>query len=140
MDVKTITLHADSVAESLKVTLQQMAQGLADDVNEQNVRVSEALTRTIEKIDAAQAARDSAVVKDVAAKLSVLRQEIVDIGKERDNAVEAAIESAVFGVTASYKAAVSELHGKFTDEIAAACKSNFDTLAARIRGVSGGRA
>ena len=135
MDRPTLKARAKDVSATLASFLQAQADALADDQEEQNVRLAAALRSNSEKLDERQSARDSSVISDVAAKTKALREDIERFGAERDDATGKSISAAVDQALATLREEQRIHRREGTEEIAVAVRSNFEALEAMIRGV-----
>ena len=96
MDRPTLKARAKDVSATLASFLQAQADALADDQEEQNVRLAAALRANSDKLDERQSARDSSGHQsDVAAKTKALRDDVQRFGAERDAATVMSISAAV---------------------------------------------
>ena len=135
MDRPTLKARAKDVSATLASFLQAQADALADDQEEQNVRLAAALRSNSEKLDERQSARDSSVISDVAAKTKALREDVERFGAERDAATGKSISAAVDQALATLREEQRIHRREITEEIAVAVRSNFEALEAMIRGV-----
>ena len=86
MDRPTLKARAKDVSATLSAFLEAQADALADEQEEQNVRLAGQLRANSESLDKRQSARDSQVISDVAAKTKALQDDVQRFGVERDEA------------------------------------------------------
>ena len=135
MDIQRLKAQAESAGETLQSYLRAMADALEAEQTEYSVRQSEALRAADEKIDIKQAARDSAVISDVAAKLKALRDEVSKLTAELDSAAVSRMEAGDTQLHAKVRADIAKARAEVTEEIATAVRSTHDVLMAEIRGM-----
>ena len=137
MDQNVLKIRAAEVAESLRSFLQAAAGSLAEDQEEQAIRLEASLRSTEASLDKRQSERDSQVLADVASKNQCIREDVKHFGAERDTAQASLLEGAVDHAMATIRSEMADQHKEITEEIAAAVRSNFEILMAEIRGVGG---
>ena len=135
MDRASLKQRAQDVSATLSAFLQHISDAVADEQEEQNVRLTEQLRSNSEGLDSRQSSRDSQVISDVAAKTKALREDVKRFGAERDEATAKSISAAVDQLAATLREEQVAQRGEITEEIAAAVRSNFETLEAMIRGL-----
>ena len=135
MDIQRLKAQAESAGQTLQSYLRCVAEALETEQTEYSVGQSEALRQADDKIDAKQAARDSAVISDVAAKLKALRDEVSKLTAELDAAAVSRMQAGDHQVLATMRADVAKARAEVTEEIATAVRSTHDVLMAEIRGM-----
>ena len=135
MDRPTLKARARDVSATLSAFLQTLADALADEQEEQNVRLAEQLRVNSNNLDERQSARDSSVISDVASKTKALRDDVQRFGAERDEATAKSITAAIDQLAAILREERSSDHREITEEIAVANRSTYETLEAMIREV-----
>ena len=135
MDIQRLKAQAESAGQTLQSYLRAVADALETEQAEYSVRQSEALRAADDKIDTKQAARDSAVISDVASKLKALRDEVSKLTAELDSAAVSRMQAGDAQVQATVRADIAKARAEVTDEIATAVRSTHDTLMAEIRGM-----
>ena len=135
MDRVTLKARAKDVSATLSAFLQAQADAVADEQEEQNVRLAEQLRVNSDKLDKHQSARDSQVISDVAAKTKALHDDVNRFGAERDDAIALSITAAVDQLAATLREEQRIHRREITEEIAVAVRSNFEALEALIQGI-----
>ena len=135
MDRVSLKQRALDVSATLSGFLQSQADALADEQEEQNVRLAANLRSNSEKLDERQSARDSAVISDVAAKTKALRDDVQRFGAERDEATSKSITAAGEQLAATLREERAVHRREITEEIAVANRATYETLEAMIRQV-----
>ena len=135
MDRISLKARAQDVSATLSSFLQAQADALADEQEEQNVRLAEQLRVNSNGLDERQSARDSAVISDVAAKTKAQREDVQRFGAERDEASAKSITAADDQVLATLREEQRIHRREITEEIAVANRANFEALEAMIREV-----
>ena len=135
MDRATLKARAKDVSATLSAFLQVQADALADEQEEQNVRLSEQLRVNSDKLDKHQSARDSQVISDITDKTKALRDDVQRFGAERDDASGKSLSAAVDQAIATLREEQRIHRREITEEIAVAVRSNFEALEAMIRGI-----
>ena len=135
MDRVTLKARAKDVSATLSAFLQVLADAVADEQEEQNVRLAEQLRVNSDKLDKHQSARDSQVISDVAAKTKALHDDVNRFGAERDDAIALSITAAVDQLAATLREEQRIHRREITEEIAVAVRSNFEALEALIQGI-----
>ena len=135
MDRISLKARAQDVSATLSSFLQAQADALADEQEEQNVRLAEQLRVNSNGLDERQSARDSAVISDVAAKTKALREDVQRFGVERDEATAKSVGASFSQAIATLREEQRIHRREITEEIAVAVRSNFEALEAMIRGM-----
>ena len=135
MDRVSLKQRAGDVSATLSNFLQAQADALADEVEEQNVRLAANLRSNSEKLDERQSARDSQVISDVAAKTKALQDDVQRFGVERDEATGKSIGAAFSQAMATLREEQVVHRREVTEEIAVANRATFEALEALIRGM-----
>ena len=135
MDRPTLKARAQDVSATLSAFLQALADALADEQEEQDIRLAEQLRFNSEKLDKHQSARDSQVISDISEKTKALHDDVQRFGAERDAATAKSITAAVDQLAATLREEQRIRRRETTEEIAAAVRSNFEALEAMIRGI-----
>ena len=135
MDRVSLKQRAGDVSVTLSSFLQAQADALADEVEEQNVRLAANLRSNSEKLDERQSARDSQVISDVAAKTKALHDDVQRFGAERDEAAAKSLTAAVDQLAATLREEQRIHRREITEEIAVANRATFESLEALIRGM-----
>ena len=135
MDRVSLKARAQDVSATLSAFLQAQADALADEQEEQNVRLAANLRSNSEKLDQRQSARDSSVISDVAAKTKALRDDVQRFGAERDEATTKSISAAVDQAMATLREEQRIHRREITEEIALANRATYEALEAMIRGI-----
>ena len=135
MDRVSLKQRAGDVSATLSSFLQAQADALADEQEEQNVRLAANLRSNSEKLDERQSARDSAVISDVAAKTKALHDDVQRFGAERDEAAAKSLTAAVDQLAATLREEQRIHRREITEEIAVANRATYESLEALIRGI-----
>ena len=135
MDRASLKQRALDVAATLSGFLQSVADAVADEQEEQDVRLTEHLRSNSERLDERQSSRDSQVISDVAAKTKALRDDVQRFGVERDAATAKSISAADDQVLATLREELVVHRREMTEETAVAVRSTYEALEAMIRGV-----
>ena len=133
MDRVSLKQRALDVSATLSGFLQSQADALADEQEEQNVRLAANLRSNSEKLDERQSARDSQVISDVAAKTKALRDDVQRFGAERDEATAKSISAAVDQLAATLREEMRANRREITEEITVANRATYEALQAMIR-------
>lgn len=133
MDIQALSTRADAVGEDLKRTIKAIAIETAAAQNEQDVRVGDGLRAAREKMDVAQAARDSQVLTDVATRLTALRDEVKELTDTLDKGHTAEREAGDRKVAATAQRDLADARNAITDQIAEANRATHDAVMAQVR-------
>ena len=137
MDQNVLKIRAAEVAESLRSFLQAAAGSLAEDQEEQSIRLEASLRSTEASLDKRQSDRDSQVLSEVAAKNKAVRDDVERFGKETSDAMLKQIDATASEIYATIRAERAALHGRITEEIAVAVRANYEILKAEIQSRGG---
>ena len=135
MDRATLKARAKDVAATLSAFLQSQADALADEQDEQNVRLAEELRVNSQRLDKHQSGRDSQVISDITAKTKALQDDVQRFGVERDEATAKSIGAAFSQAMATLREEQAAQRRYTTEEIATANRATYEALEAMIRGI-----
>ena len=82
----------------------------------------------------AKATRDGEVLKSVADQVKALREDVRRLNREREEATQDIVKVATAGLRLELKELMATAKGDATEELANACRSNYEQLEAMIRG------
>ena len=133
MDRSTLKARAKDVSATLSAFLQAQADALADEQEEQNVRLSEQLRVNSQRLDKHQSGRDSQVISDVADMTRALRDDVQRFGAERDDAIGKSISAGDDQLAATLREELRIHRREITEEIAVANRATYEALEAMIR-------
>ena len=97
------------------------------------MRVEDGLRAAREKMDVAQAARDSQVLADVATRLTALRDEVKEMTDTLDKDHTAEREVGDRQVQARARRDLSDARNEITNQIAEANRATHDAVMAQVR-------
>ena len=135
MDRPTLKARAKDVAATLSAFLDCQADSLADEQEEQNIRLAADLRSNSKKLDERQSSRDSLVITDVSDKTKALRDDVQRFGAERDDANAKSVSAAVDQAIATLREEQRINRREITEEIATANRATYEALEAMIRGI-----
>ena len=135
MDRATLKARAKDVSATLRAFLEAQADALADEQEEQNVRLAEQLRVNSQRLDKHQSGRDSQIISDITDMTRALRDDVQRFGVERDEATAKSIGAAFSQAMATLREEQRVHRREITEEIAVANRANFEALEAMIRGL-----